>query len=116
VNVKTDNPGGYELSISMSGSSQNLESNGANLKPTDHAVDASPLPLNSWGHSIIDANNHWTSVPTYSKPIKKTTQPTINGMSGTGDNTQVFYGVNVDMTQRAGLYRGSVIYTAVVEY
>jgi hypothetical protein len=118
VTVKTDNPTGYQLNLSMSGANQNLESNGVSLSSTNASSTAMALPTNSWGHSVIDANNHWTSVPisTYPKQIKKTTTPTTGGMSGAGDTTQVFYGVNVDITQRAGKYQGSVLYTAVVDY
>jgi hypothetical protein len=118
VNVKTDNPSGYQLSLSMSGTSQNLEGYGITLKSTDAAANARALPLNTWGHSIIDAKNHWTSVPisTYPEQLKKTTTSTIDGTSGAGDNTKVFYGVNVDLKQRAGAYTGKVLYTAVAEY
>jgi hypothetical protein len=118
VNVKTDNPSGYQLSLSMSGSDQNLASSTATISPTNASSTATALPLGTWGHSVIDAKNHWTSVPASAQPklIKKTTTSSINGMSGTGDNTPVFYGVNVGLAQRAGVYTGKVVYTVVAEY
>jgi hypothetical protein len=118
ITVKTDNPTGYKINISMTGTNQNLESNNASISPTDASLTASALPINTWGHSIIDANNHWTNVPisTYPRQIKQTTNPTTGGMAGAGDTTPVYYGVNLDLTQRAGQYRATVLYTVVADY
>jgi hypothetical protein len=119
ANVKTDNPTGYQLDLSMISDNQNLETDrGAIIRPTDASVNAAALPLGTWGHSLIDANDHWTSVPPLARPkqIKKSTIPTTDGMSGAGENTTIFYGVKVGLMQAAGVYAGRVIYTTLGSY
>jgi alpha-tubulin suppressor-like RCC1 family protein len=118
VNVKTDSPNGYKLSLAMIGSNQNLESGWSAIRPTNAIQTATALPLNTWGHSVIDAKNHWTSVPPSAQPklIKTTTTTSINGMSGPGDDTKVYYGVNVGLDQQAGTYTSRVLYTALAEF
>ena len=139
-NVKTAMPG-YSLSIStnidnsnLTNTDSNLSStqNGSNILPTT-GTQESPISLttNTWGYAMKrDSNNQyttkfdttyttgnansltskWAKVPTSQAP--ETIKHTEDTPQDSGDNTVVYYGVNVPKNKTAGQYQTTITYTA----
>jgi hypothetical protein len=119
LTVKTNDPRGYKLTMSMIGSETALlhaSLPGEQISPTPASVNAATLPDNSWGYTLANPSaDQWVSVPplAYPRTIKSNTSQTIGGMSGLGDVTKVTFGTKINTHQVAGTYQGTVVYTVV---
>jgi hypothetical protein len=119
VNAKTNDPRGYEVSISMVTNEQALVHTsvaGVKLNATNALVNAQPLPNDTWGYSLANpSSDSWLAVPASTNPrvIKSTTEITTGGMAGAGDDTVVYYGAKATMDSLAGGYAGTMVYTIV---
>ena len=97
---------GYMLYL-HSLSSTNMTGGSTNI-PTRGNTSDGPLSANSWGYNTTGSTSDFRGMTTYSSLIKQATGPYKNG-----DATSITYGAKTDVTQAAGAYQISVIYTAV---
>jgi alpha-tubulin suppressor-like RCC1 family protein len=117
--VKTDDPRGYILNLSMQSTETALihTSLPSNKVATSTAlVNAQPLTDNNWGYSLqTPSANQWLGAPPSNHPknLKTTTNPTTGGMTGAGDSTTIYFGAKITLDQLAGDYAGRLVYTAV---
>jgi hypothetical protein len=114
ANVKTDNPKGYNLSISAS--DVNLTCAGDNTKQIAALPStAGAMQNNKWGYSVSDGSSNipsnWTGITT--------SMVSVDGLIGsaTGENGRdvaVWFGTRVDLTQPpCANYATKVIFTAI---
>ena len=140
ANVKTAMPG-YSLSISTNLDNNSLTNtdstlgntqNGSAIQSTAGTQDSpTTLSANTWGYAMnrdssnefaqdfdtnytVGTNNpttsKWAKVPTSQTP--ETIKHTEDTPQESGDNTTVYYGVNVPKNKTAGQYRTTITYTA----
>ena len=120
VIVKTDDPAGYTLSVSVN----NDTSNALNLNGNTSATSSFPatsgtytnptaLDENSWGFTDTltkKDNDQWSAVPllSNSQQIKQT-----NSANTSGDTTTVYYAINAkyDGKHENGGYSNTIIYS-----
>jgi hypothetical protein len=143
VTVATNDPDGYTLKLQDGDTSNHLcLTPGAactGIGPTSGtgATPAFMATANTWGYHIDNGTTVWCStasncgagltLPVDSAststtlkyalvPLSSGTADTLKATASTtsGDNTAVFYGVNVDASQAAGTYSNTVVYTATV--
>jgi hypothetical protein len=132
TSVKTDNPTGYNLTISTN--LPNTNTNALDLKHTAQSQyitgtanactwnstsktlteTSVALSVNTWGFTLLSANTStqkFCQVPSSSSPliIKSTT---ASNQTANGDQTTVYYGAKVNLTKPAGVYKTTVVYTA----
>ena len=140
ANVKTAMPG-YSLSISTNLDNNSLTNtdstlgntqNGSAIQSTAGTQDSpTTLSANTWGYAMnrdssnefaqdfdtnytVGTNNpttsKWAKVPTSQTP--ETIKHTEDTPQESGDNTTVYYGVNVPKNKTAGQYQTTITYTA----
>lgn len=143
VTVATNSPNGYTLKIQDADASNHLcTAPGASctgIGPTSGTGGTPALmsSANVWGYHIDNGTTTWcstasncagalslpvTSASTSSTvkfaqvPISSGSADTLKSTSSTtaGDNTDVFYGVNIDSSQASGTYSDTIVYTATV--
>jgi hypothetical protein len=114
--VRTNNMSGYTLTVEMRGDDSALinASTGGRLEVTDAHVTPTALPVNTWGISVTDVNDHWLSVRGGEKRrvLRKTTQITSGGLGGAGEMVRIHFGVNAGEIA-PGTYSGTIVYTVV---
>ena len=139
-NVKTAMPG-YSLSISTNTDNSNLTNTDSNLSSTQNGsnipsttgtqTNPTSLTTNTWGYAMKrDSNNQyttkfdttyttgntnsltskWAKVPTNQAP--QTIKHTEDTPQAAGDNTTVYYAVNIPKNKTAGNYQTTITYTA----
>lgn len=127
VSVSTNNSGGYNLSLSNGDTTTDLV-NGADTIAAHAGTFAAPttLVVNSWGYrsdgvgsfgagpSSAETNQttlsgSWAGVPSSASPQQLKSTSSV----ASDDETTVWYGVGVDMTNPNGTYTDTVTYTAV---
>lgn len=127
VAVTTDSPSGYSLTVSSTSATDNDMISGSNTLPSTAATSASPttLPLKNWGYRV-DGILGFGAGPTTTVTNASSSSLTFAGMPLSGspqlikstsspassDITEFWYGVHADITQTAGIYTSTVIYTA----
>lgn len=126
VTVNTNDADGYVLTLADSDATTTLANGGNNL--TAHAgTQASPTTLanNTWGYRVVSVGGFgagatsaetnvdtlaltWAGVPATGSPntLKTTATTAVN------DTTTVWYGAKADTSKPAGVYTGTVTYTA----
>lgn len=127
--VSTGASTGYTLTFLGSDTSTDLVS-GANTISASGNTPASPstLAINTWGYRV-DGIEGFGAGPTSAQtndpnavftfagvPASNQTPHTLkitSSAASPSDTTDIWYGVRLDMTQPAGTYTGTVIYTAV---
>jgi hypothetical protein len=82
--------------------------NGTVSIPASSNATPAPLTTNTWGYNTTGSTSDFIGMTTASTPIKKATGPYKDG-----DATTVTYGAKTDVTQAAGAYQASIVYTAV---
>ena len=107
VTVYSTDVVGYKLYVRAMGSTNMIQ--GANTIPTSGNVTGAPLAVNTWGFNT-DASSNYVGIALTDKLLKD-----ANGPFGSGDVTQVTYGLNIDRSKPAGPYASNVMYTAVPE-
>lgn len=105
VTVTSTDVVGYQLYIRAAGSSD--MTNGPYSIPASANGTPAALAMNTWGYNT-DGSNNFAGITTSDVMIKNATGP-----YGSGDPTQVTYGVKVDNSKPAGNYTATVVYTAV---
>jgi hypothetical protein len=115
--VKTNNPTGYVLSIATDTDDSNLKHTSLSdvISPTNGTWSTkTSLQTNTWGFTLTnnpqDSQTVWSAVPNKQTPL---TIKTTNQANETGDSTNIFYGVKVDMTKPAGVYQAIVTYSVL---
>lgn len=115
VTVSTNSPNGYVVTVEMISEEQRLKNESMNyyLNQTNGSW-ASPITLstNTWGFATTDgifSGGKFAAIPKKGSPqtIMLSNSPTISDVS------TIYTGANVDTTQPAGSYVGSILYTAV---
>jgi hypothetical protein len=115
INVKTDNPTGYNLTI---------ETDDIALTCTDDETQkitalpevAGTMQDNKWGYAVDNevtptTPSSWTGLTVAGASLKNTTTPQADPTSG--EDTRVWFGTRADYTLSACSYTGSVTFTAV---
>jgi hypothetical protein len=128
--VKTNYAAGYDLSVRTTATSGRLSKadGSAFLNPIGGSLTA-PLNLannvNTWGFTITNpatavgscAANCFAPVPTSNTVIKSRTSAhtgtDTNPSEPDGDPTSVWYGANADLTKPSGVYKATIVFTAV---
>ena len=132
VTITTNSDDGYTLTLESDSSAADgdeFKGPSSNILASTSGTISSPsaLGVNEWGYRI-DSIAGFGSGPTsavsnvssssltfagislYGSP---TTIKTTSSSAPTGDTTEVWYGVRVDISKPSGIYSRSVIYTAV---
>jgi hypothetical protein len=115
VNVKTDNPTGYNLTIEASDTNLTCQTDNTK-KITALSSTASPMQDNKWGYAVDNevtptTPSSWTGLTTTAASLKTTTTPQTNPTIG--EDTRVWFGTRADYTLPACSYTGSVTFTAI---
>ncbi|MGI6612238.1 MAG: hypothetical protein ACOX0Z_01520 [Candidatus Nanosyncoccaceae bacterium] len=133
VIINSNHSTGYNLTIAMNGTNQNLTREGGTetIAPVN-GTQTSPATLakNRWGYRVDDVGEFgagpsvvlssaedttltFAAIPTTDSPdnIGSSNQPSVSG----GDAYDVWYAMNVDTTKPTGTYTGTVIYTATAQ-
>jgi hypothetical protein len=105
ITVTSTDVAGYKLYV-YSPTSTNMTF-GAQTIPASSNTSGGALSTNTWGYNT-DGSTNYLGMQTIPALIKDTNVP-----AKTGDNTTVKYGVLTDLSQTAGAYSVSVVYTAV---
>lgn len=105
VTVTSTDVVGYGLYVHTLGSPNMV--NGSVSIPPSANVSAAPLSVNTWGYNSNGSGN-FLGMSSGSTLLKSGSGP-----FETGDPTTVTYGAKTDITQAAGSYHVSVVYTAV---
>jgi hypothetical protein len=105
VTVTSTDVVGYKLYV-RSLSSTDM-TNGPAVLPASSNTLPGALSNNTWGYNT-DASSNFVGLTLTDVLIKN-----ANGPYSAGDNTQITYGVKVDVSKPAGNYITSVVYTAV---
>jgi uncharacterized protein (TIGR02145 family) len=143
VNVSTNNPTGYTMTMSSDASGNALTRvGGAQTIAARSASVASPagLSVNTWGfavpktqtnatglmpndtnnfdNSYTELTNAASSAAKYAAVPLEANALTLKAteVNLTQDLTDVFFGSNVNVSTAAGNYRGTVVFTAVANY
>lgn len=96
---------GYKLYIrALNGTF--LDSSGSQI-PASLNESPSSLAVNSWGYNL-DASDNFVGITTSDILIKSTAMPV-----SFGENTNVTFGVYMDLTKTPGNYSTDIVYTAV---
>lgn len=118
LNVKTNARNGYKVYISTEGNDNNLKLEGAaaglnedqsNIKP----VTGTTIAVNTWGFSL-NGGTTWGAVPIKGREVMIKSDSSPNAQSN-GVNFDVDYGVSVDSSIAAGVYKNRVVYTVVAD-
>jgi len=118
MNIKTNSPLGYTVTISMQTANQTLTGSGTatgySISPAPSASGAA-LGTNTWGYSIAGTTDAWRYVPASTSPtiLKTTSSATSGGLIGLGEDTAIHFGFRINMSQKPGTYTGVVVYTLV---
>lgn len=107
VTVTSTDVIGYKLYIRAVGSTNMVQ--GATIIPASANVSLAPLAINTWGYNVNGSSNY-LGILTSDSLLKD-----ANGPFSTGDVTQVYFGLNIDRSKKAGAYSSNVMYTAVPE-
>lgn len=105
VTVTSTDVMGYKLYIRSLDSTDMLNID-VPLAASDNDTPA-PLSVNTWGYNTNGTSN-FIGIRTTDRLIKSTLAPATSG-----EDTDVTYGVNIDLSKPAGNYQTAVIYTAV---
>lgn len=105
VTVTSSDVVGYKLYITAP-SSTNLSGTGGSI-PASANTSGAPLATNTWGYNTDNSSNY-VGITTANVLLLSATGPFTSG-----NVTQVYYGVKVDNTTKAGSYSSTVMYTAV---
>jgi hypothetical protein len=128
--TKTNYVAGYNLSVRTTATLGSLsKSDGSAFVSPIGGSLAAPLNLasnvNTWGFTITNpatavgscTANCFAPVPTSDTIIKSRslahTGAATNPSEPNGDPTPVWYGANVDLTKPSGVYKATIVYTAV---
>ncbi|MDR2063914.1 MAG: LamG domain-containing protein [Candidatus Nomurabacteria bacterium] len=113
ANVKTNNPSGYDLSISASSVDLVCESD-SSKKILALPSAAGPMSNNRWGYAVdggsLTVPSSWKGVTNSLVPIAGSSTPTD---PDTGVDTTVWVGTRVDYSLPVCSYIGNVTFTAV---
>ena len=115
VEVSTNNPNGYYLTLENASTTQTALVSGSNTIASIGSTET-PLTNGTWGFrlgttplSSVPAMTNFKGVPLKGAPV------TIANVSQevSGDATPVTFGVKADTSQPTGTYTATVLYTAV---
>jgi len=106
VTVTSTDVVGYVLYVHALGSTD-MTGASTTIPVSGNTTDAA-LSTNTWGYNTTGSTTNFTGMTTYSTAIK-----TATGPYKSGDPTTVTYGAKTSVTQAAGAYQISVVYTAV---
>jgi hypothetical protein len=116
VTTTTDNPTGYELTLSTSNSNLVCQTNSSYIIPGMTGTGA--LQTNTWGYSKVLAENIGGSTPTSWQAVPvapaQGTLEKYNSPTTTGRKLELYVGAKVNLTLPACDYGGVVTITAVV--
>ncbi|MDR2063715.1 MAG: hypothetical protein LBQ02_02910 [Candidatus Nomurabacteria bacterium] len=124
LTVKTNNPLGYTITLSIAKQSDSCANTTTALKHTTHSTASipttvnlwvangladTPLQINTWGFNLNNSNTNFMAIPACDNP--RTIKTSTSATQPTGENTTVTYGARVDMSLPAGDYTNTVVYT-----
>ena len=129
VSVLTDNPSGYNLSITTSGTNTSMTSGGNSISASSGTA-ATPvtLAMNTWGYRVdtvggfgagptsVQTNGSVPTVKFAKVPASNGTPDTLATTAATANPaviTTVWYGVCATTSQPSGTYAATITYTAV---
>lgn len=108
VTVVSNNPVGYYLFLYAQNSTALVK--GSDAIPASANSSPGALALNTWGYNTDGSSNYVGITGT------KALIDSVDGEQESGNNTDVYYGVYVDITKPAGDYTQSVTHTLVGKF
>jgi hypothetical protein len=116
VNVKTDNPTGYNLTIEASDTNLTCQTDNTKKITALPNTTSTSAMVNQWGYARDDevtptTPSSWTGLTIAGASLKNTTTPQADPTLG--EDTRVWFGTKVDWTLPACSYTGSVTFTAI---
>ena len=113
INVSSNNPTGYTLTMSAKTSNTALiHTNGTNTIPSTTNPTAATLPTNTWGYNVGPNATTFLAIPAPSGAVtlRNTTGPTAS------DDTAITIGAKTDINVLPGVYSNDLTFTAVANY
>lgn len=116
IDVSTNNPTGYTLSMSTKTDVNALRHESgvnAEITPTTHTQTAGSLANNTWGYNFSgNIQDGYLTVPSVTESVDLV----VTNDLGLNHETHLTFGAKVNMGVPAGIYSNELVFTAVANY